>query len=62
MEEHTRQRLSLSKETIRALQDSELSAVNGGGTGTIDTQVNALCGGVDLPPWVSTSPPTHMCQ
>lgn len=61
-----RGKLSLHKETLRALQDVDLDAVVGGGgatitcePATIETAVRTVC---DPPPWVSTSPPTHMCQ
>lgn len=63
-----RGRLSLHKETLRALQDIDLDAAVGGGRDTIvrqptttETAVHTVCG-FDPPPWVSTSPPTHMCQ
>ena len=61
-------KLSLDKETIRALQDSDLTAAVGGNLGaaavrttTVDTAIHTVCG-FDPPPWVSTSPPTHLCQ
>ncbi len=61
-----RTKLSLHKETLRALQDSDLAAAVGGNVNTIplpasvDTAVHTVCG-FDPPPWVSTSPPTHFC-
>lgn len=63
-----RVKLSLHKETLRVLDDSDLSSAVGGnlhGTGvrptTVDTAIQTVCG-FDPPPWVSTSPPTHLCQ
>ena len=63
-----RGKLSLHKETLRALQDGDLGAAVGGGGETIarqptatETAIHTVCG-FDPPPWVSTSPPTHMCQ
>ena len=63
-----RVKLSLNKETLRVLDDSHLTAAVGGnlqGTGvrptTVDTAIQTVCG-FEPPPWVSTSPPTHLCQ
>ncbi len=63
-----RGKLSLHKETLRVLQDSDLTAAVGGNLytttispNTVDTAVYTVCG-FDPPPWVSTSPPTHLCQ
>lgn len=54
-------KLSLHKETIRSLQDSDLKSVVGGATEPVTTVAAALCVADPFPPWVSTSPPTHMC-
>ena len=57
-----RAKLSLHKETLRVLADSDLDAAVGGNVDpTVDTAVHTVCG-FDPPPWVSTSPPTHLCQ
>lgn len=63
-----RVKLSLQKETLRVLQDSDLTAAVGGNLraatavpATVDTAIQTVCG-FDPPPWVSTSPPTHLCQ
>lgn len=59
-----RGRLSLHKETLRVLQDTELRAAVGGAATLmchIETAIYTVCG-FDPPPWVSTSPPTHLCQ
>lgn len=60
-------KLVLNKETIRALRDDAMTRAVGGTTETImpqtpnvDTQVYTVCG-FEPPPWVSTSPPTHLC-
>ncbi len=63
-----RTRLTLHKETIKELQESALSEVFGGSDWIttvqpdpnfgIVTKVQDLCD----PNWVSTSPPTQMCQ
>lgn len=59
-------KLELKKETLRALQDSELSHVAGGGTTdtviadpTTETRVATICD----PPWVgfTWSCPTSLC-
>lgn len=63
-----RVKLSLHKETLRVLGDSDLIAAVGGNLhatavrpASVDTAINTVCG-FDPPPWVSTSPPTHLCQ
>ncbi|HEV2754397.1 MAG TPA: hypothetical protein VG318_01295 [Actinomycetota bacterium] len=60
-----RTKLSLNKETLRVLADSDLRAAVGGHadalTASVDTALHTVCG-FDPPPWVSTSPPTHLCQ
>lgn len=62
-----RVKLSLHRETLRVLADSDLDAAVGGNvhqtatTTAVDTAVHTVCG-FDPPPWVSTSPPTHLCQ
>lgn len=68
MPDEGRGKLWLHKETLRALQDDDLGAAVGGGAGTAtrqptvtETAIQTVCG-FDPPPWVSTSPPTHMCQ
>ena len=60
-------RLVLNKETIRELRDAAMTHAVGGTTETImpqtpnvDTKVYTVCG-FEPPPWVSTSPPTHLC-
>ncbi len=54
-------KLTLNRETVRTLQVADLrQAVGGAGTTTyVETAIATLC---DPPPWVSTSPPTHMCN
>lgn len=56
-----RHKLTLNRETLRALQVDDLrQAVGGAGTTTyVETAMATLC---DPPPWVSTSPPTHLCN
>jgi hypothetical protein len=56
-------KLTLHRETLRSLQDTDLDrAVGGAGTTTyVETAVATVCG-FDPPPWVSTSPPTHLCN
>ena len=62
-----RAQLSLHKETLRVLADADLDTAVGGNVHpsilptTVDTAVHTVCG-FDPPPWVSTSPPTHLCQ
>ena len=62
-----RAKLSLDKETLRVLDEFDLKAAVGGdfrttiAPNTVDTAVHTVCG-FDPPPWVSTSPPTQMCQ
>lgn len=60
-------KLVLARETIRDLHDSAMERAVGGTTETImpqtpnvDTRINTVCG-FEPPPWVSTSPPTHLC-
>lgn len=55
-------KLTLHRETLRALQVADLQqAVGGAGTTTyVETAIATLC--ADPPPWVSTGPPTQVCN
>lgn len=54
-------KLTLHRETLRTLQVGDLQQAVGGAATVwcVETMMATLC---DPPPWVSTSPPTHLCN